>query len=252
MRRLVRVCAAAALLAGALQAAPAAAADTTTIAAGPSLRMGRLYMHTPRGLQACTATLVASPRHNVVVTAGHCLHSGLGGAYYTGFQFIPGYQKGKPAPLGVFDGATPLVNGGYVGKKDGDGEYDYGFLVLKPNKEGKQAGELAGENPIAFGQPVIASRTVWAYLLNDRTAECFGETQAYLFPYDSRVRIDCKFEPSSSGGPWYADYNATTQKGTVNGVISGPMPGHESEAVVLSPYFGIYAQVLYQQAEAES
>ncbi|MFI9236997.1 trypsin-like serine peptidase [Streptomyces sp. NPDC053079] len=218
---------------------------------GPNLRMGRLYMHTPQ-LQACTAALVPSPGHNLVVTAAHCLHPGLGGKYYTGFSFIPGYRKGQAPPFGVFEGRQPLVNQGYVAKEKGDGEFDFGFLVLKPNALGQQAGDVAGENTIAFGEPVVASRTVWAYLLNDTPAECFGQTQAYLFPFDSRIRIDCRFEPSSSGGPWLADYDAITQKGTVNGVISGPVPGHETEAAVLSPYFGIYAQYLYQQALAES
>lgn len=87
----------------------------------------------------------------------------------------------------------------------------------------------------------------WSYLLDDTPTECFGETRIY--PPLARLQLDCRFEPSSSGGPWYEGYDSTAQSGTVNGVISSS-PADTGFTTILSPYFDGYTWLLYQEADA--
>ncbi|WP_338930496.1 hypothetical protein WEB32_01135 [Streptomyces netropsis] len=226
--------------------ARADAAPKASVNPGPNVRMGRLYMHTPE-LEACAAALVPSKHHNLVITAAHCLHAGGGGKekYYKDFTFVPGHRKGQAPPYGVFAGKQPMVNYAYAAK--GDLRYDYGFLILHPGKDGRQAGEVVGENDFMVNAPFVASRTLWSYLYHDSPAECFGQTRPFLFPPESRIQVDCRFEPTSSGGPWYDGYDAATQKGTVNGVISGP-PDKNAPSI-LSPYFDDFTWLLYKESD---
>ncbi|MEU2513633.1 trypsin-like serine peptidase [Streptomyces syringium] len=211
--------------------------------AGPNRTIGRLYVTTPAGPGArCVAATVPSQFHNLVVTSGHCLSPGGGGAYYTDFRFVPAYQKDRPAPYGEFKGKKPSVNRAWG--RDGDDRNDFGFLTLEPNAEGKQVGSAVGENGFEVNQPVVASRTVWSYLFDDTPAECFGQTRVYAPPPENRLRIDCRYERSSSGGPWLDGYSTSTQTGFVNGVLSGAPTSNPN--IILSPYFDDGIWDLYQ------
>ena len=64
-------------------------------------RVGALFEHDASGNHFCTASVVDSPGHDLLITAAHCIHGGKGGGYKQDIVFIPGYA----------DGATPNACG---------------------------------------------------------------------------------------------------------------------------------------------
>jgi hypothetical protein len=92
-------------LALAAAASASAAAGGPTAAAAPrSLAVGALFGLTARGTLGshfCTATVVDSPRGDVVVTAAHCVSGWKAGS----LAFVPGYRDGA-APRGIWNVAA--------------------------------------------------------------------------------------------------------------------------------------------------
>ncbi|GAA4321933.1 hypothetical protein GCM10023178_33890 [Actinomadura luteofluorescens] len=212
------------------------------LAAGFNPTVGRLEFDDPvtheHGL--CTGAVVRSNNRNLVITAGHCMSKGGESRKYENFKFRPGASKDQPAPFGVFEGfrANSVKQWGV----DGDDRYDFGFINVKPNQQGRRLGDAVGENGIIINQPYVAPRTVISYLGPLLTQkECFGETRIFLPPPESRVRIDCDYPRGSSGGPWLKDYDASTRLGLINGVLSHIV---HDPTYNLSPYFddGVWAQ----------
>ncbi|GAA2296835.1 hypothetical protein GCM10010402_64140 [Actinomadura luteofluorescens] len=208
--------------------------------------VGRLEFDDPvtheHGL--CTGAVVKSNNRNLVITAGHCMSKGGESRKYENFKFRPGASKDEPAPFGVFEGfrANSVKQWGV----EGDPRYDFGFVNVKPNQQGRRLGDVVGENGIAINESYAAPRTVISYLGPLLTQkECFGETRIFLPPPESRVRIDCDYPRGSSGGPWLKDYDASTRLGLINGVLSHIV---HDPTYNLSPYFddGVWAQ--YQRS----
>jgi V8-like Glu-specific endopeptidase len=110
----------------------------------PYNAIGKLWFTKSNGVPGvCTATIV-SP--GVVVTAGHCVHSGnnsnSGFSYH--FRFSPGYYNGTH-PYGIWQGTQkPFVapdwykSGGVL-----PNPADYALIVFKKNNLGQRIGEVA-------------------------------------------------------------------------------------------------------------
>ncbi|MCR3741776.1 hypothetical protein BS35_004340 [Actinomadura glauciflava] len=225
---------------------PAQAFGPGRLAVGFNPTVGRLEFDDPvtheHGL--CTGAVVKSNNRNLVITAGHCMSKGGESRKYENFKFRPGASKDEPAPFGVFEGfrANSVKQWGV----EGDPRYDFGFVNVKPNQQGRRLGDVVGENGIAINESYAAPRTVISYLGPLLTQkECFGETRIFLPPPESRVRIDCDYPRGSSGGPWLKDYDASTRLGLINGVLSHIV---HDPTYNLSPYFddGVWAQ--YQRS----
>lgn len=210
--------------------------------ASPNRTVGRLY-HSSLN-EKCTAAVVSSEHHVLVLTAGHCLAPGDGSGYYTDFVFIPGYRGGDPTPIpyGSYQGKKPSVMKGWG--MDGDHRYDVGFLTLEPNAAGQPVGEVVGENEISVNAGYEGHRTVFGYLGNNTQAICFAPIRPLAAPPESRVRIDCPgYEKGASGGPWFESYDAASQLGVINGVNSTT---NDARTAIASPYFDSALEDLYQ------
>ena len=72
----------------------------------------------------CTAWLVSS---DTIVTAGHCVHEGAGGAFSTDGVFYPA-RNGDSSPYGSCTVRLWLSNSTWMDQ--GDAEYDYGAAKL--------------------------------------------------------------------------------------------------------------------------
>ena len=118
------------------QPGPSASAPPST----PGVRVGALFENDASGNHFCTASVVASPGRDLLITAAHCINGGKGGGYRQDIVFIPGYRDGQ-APSGIWTPARLVVAPQWMNSSDPD--FDVGFVVLKPD-DGKNIEDVLG------------------------------------------------------------------------------------------------------------
>ncbi|HEX7739525.1 MAG TPA: trypsin-like peptidase domain-containing protein [Marmoricola sp.] len=237
MRRLLIALAAAATL---VVSAPAAVADAPTATSVTSVRaVGAVFFPSVAGLAEklhiphfCSASVVHSAGHDLVVTAAHCVY-GTGAT----IEFAPGFHD-NVAPYGVWSVRRIYIDPAW--KKGHPASADVAFLQMAP-RDGKQIEDVVGArrlgSPVA-GRPV----TVVGYPMGsggepitctDRLYETSG------FP-----SFDCAgYVDGTSGGPWI-------QSGAVVGVIGGYEQGGCSGSTSYTAPFGATVRALFKRARA--
>jgi V8-like Glu-specific endopeptidase len=191
---------------------------------------------------ACTASVIRSPGHNIIMTAAHCLAEGNG----KGYLFAPGYNNGK-RPYGTWTTTAAYASRSWV-KHDGDQRQDFVFFTVAPrNIHGTMTNiqDVVGGNnlglrpkrgesvritgyPLGIGGQAITCQTTVAFVAGFPTTHCYG------------------FADGTSGGPWLAGSGKTR---TVVGTISGLHQGGCSKAVANSTQLGAPAQAVLRRAE---
>jgi V8-like Glu-specific endopeptidase len=197
-------------------AMPALAPGATPSAHAPVVdtpRVGALFEHDASGNHFCTASVVDSPGHDLLITAAHCIHGGKGGGYKQDVVFIPGYA----------DGTTP-----------------YG---------GKNIQDVLGANQLGFNAGFTNLVRVTGYPSSaDAPVTCKNQTSqqsAY------QVKFECGgFFGGTSGSPWLTNFDLKTRTGTIVGVIGGYQEGGATDSTSYSAYFDDDIRKLYEQAEA--
>lgn len=209
-----------------------------------SLRVGALFVHSASGNHFCTASVVRSPKKDLLITAAHCIHEGRGGTFRSDVVFIPGYRDGR-APYGVWSPARLVVAPQWV--RSSNPNYDVGFVVLKPHR-GRSIESLLGANRLepdagyhhlvrVTGYPASASAPI----------TCINWTRR-----ESRTQLgfDCTgFTGGTSGSPWVTRFNHKTHTGTIVGVIGGYQQGGVTPSISYSSYLGSGIAQLYHHAE---
>jgi V8-like Glu-specific endopeptidase len=204
-------------------------------AVGPLLRSG------VGGRHSCTASVVASPGGNMLVTAAHCIHGGSGGGYRKGLVFAPGYAGGR-APYGVWTVRAMFVDREWASTADPDD--DVGFIILQP-LSGRNIAGVTGANTLGLNTRFGELVTVTGYPGDgDRPVTCTGRASRHSA---TQMRFYCGgFTDGTSGGPW------VTRTGEVIGVIGGYQTGGDTPSVSYSPCFGDRVKALYDTAAAAS
>ncbi|MGW4874745.1 trypsin-like serine peptidase [Streptomyces chartreusis] len=230
----------------ALPSASAAAADAgtgpfgVTVAAPPtgqSARVGALFAagrrDDLRGGHFCTASVVHSPRHDLVVTAAHCLSGKT-----ERLVFVPGYRDGV-APYGVWTVGKWFLADGWTAGRDEDS--DVAFAVVD-RQGGKGVEDAVGGNRFAAGTATGATAvTVTAYL-NSRNAPVSCTDKPRLH-HRMQQRVSCPgLGGGSSGSPW------VNGDGQVVGVLGGHEDGGATADVSYSVVFGAEAAHLYDES----
>ncbi|WP_405616539.1 trypsin-like serine peptidase [Streptomyces sp. NBC_01508] len=181
---------------------------------GTSLKtVGRLFFVNADGADTwCTGTAVKSANKSVVTTAAHCVRRGSS-PYNTNTDmvFVPGYHKGKQ-PHGAFavrSAATPR-------SWENDSVNDMAALTVDADKKGRKLTDVVGSQAIAFNRPVGGTISALGYSatspqLGEELLRCVGKAKK---EHGTQV-IPCNLHGGASGGPWFADFNTTTGKGTL-------------------------------------
>ena len=91
---------------------PGQSPDSHTAVLG--LRVGALFERDASGEHFCTASVVASPGKDLLITAAHCINGGKGSGYKKDIVFIPAYRDGD-APFGVWTPQRLLVGPQWCG-----------------------------------------------------------------------------------------------------------------------------------------
>ncbi|MEW9519671.1 trypsin-like serine peptidase [Streptomyces tubercidicus] len=210
--------------------------------------VGRLFFVNANGADTwCTATAVNSANRSAVMTAAHCVRRGSSpGNTNILMVFVPGYSKGK-MPYGAFavrDAVTPR-------SWETASTNDVSTLVVDADKNGRKLTDVVGGQDIAFNRPVGGTVSAFGYpatrpQLGEELLRCVGTAKE-----KSGVQaIPCDMTGGSSGGPWLADFNATTGKGvlvSVNSALDSLTPT-EMQGEVL----GATAKKVYDRAQAQA
>jgi V8-like Glu-specific endopeptidase len=158
---------------------------------GPLFRNGIGQQH------VCTASVLQSPRRDLILTAAHCI-SGTG----AGVVFVPGYDTGS-APFGYWVSTAAYVDPSWLARQDP--QHDYAILRLaRQVRQGRSVGVqdvVGGGNIIALAPLPGQLMMVPAYPagIRDRPIDC--AVTAYLT--DGYPSFDCAgYVGGTSGAPW--------------------------------------------------
>lgn len=230
----------------ALPSASAAAVDAgtgplgvtvTAAATARSARVGALFVagrgDHPRGGHFCTASVVHSPRHDLVVTAAHCLDGKT-----EQLVFVPGYRDGV-APYGVWTVARWFLPQGWTAGRDEDS--DVAFAVVD-RRGGEGVEDVVGGNRFAAGTVTGATAVTLTAYLNSRE-EPVSCTDLPRPDHRTQQRVSCPgLGGGSSGSPW------VNGDGQVVGVLGGHEHGGATADVSYSVVFGAEAAHLYDES----
>ncbi|PRY18577.1 trypsin-like serine peptidase [Kineococcus rhizosphaerae] len=229
-------------------------ATTWTGTAVPTV--GRLYFTQGRGKYECSASSVASPRGNVVVTAGHCVTEG--GLASTNVVFVPGLTP-TSEPNGRFSVTKLFTTAQW---KNGDQasaaalNYDVGFAVVATGTNGKSLRDTVGAYDVEFSD-ALGQVTVLGYPGQGPTAD--GNTLQFCSGLQFVDNGDdattdhatqCDLAGGSSGGPWLRGFDAARRTGTVTSVVS--FSYDDGSGILYGPRFGDVVQAVYTETLAAS
>ncbi|TDC44122.1 hypothetical protein E1166_01075 [Micromonospora sp. KC213] len=224
--------------------------DDLRVQLNESQTVGKVYFNTPGGgLASCSASTVASGKRRLVMTAGHCVHQGRGGQWYTNWQFVPRYRNGS-RPFGTFVAYSLATRTAWA--SSGSFDEDMGIAIMNNGGiYGAKVVETVGGNGLRWNYGYNVYVTALGYPSNLGGGEsqyyCQGNT---WHAGGQQIRMYCNMTYGSSGGPWLQEYNDQTGYGYINSVVShGDNPGNGQFD---GPYFDNDIKSLYDYAESIS
>lgn len=223
--------------------------------------VGRMFLVKGGGAYFCTASVVASPGRNLVISAAHCLL----GSDTQQVAFVPRYTRAKPQPYGMF----PVLKGAGGRSKiwidpryrsqgvDRAATLDVAFAHVGPDARGRQVQDVVGGNRLVTGAGYAHARVslIGHPASAARPRLCVNRTTRFTST-DPRIpgsflRIHCTGYPGgTSGGPFLVRYDGRRGTGDVVGVIGGWKTGGDTADTSYSSYFGTAVRKLYEKAVA--
>jgi len=240
-------------MASAVQLAPAVTQHGASFAGTPTTGALFTVSNGTLGHHFCTASVVHSPRGNLLITAAHCV-TGRSGP----IAFGPGYHDGK-TPYGIWYVSRVFVDQAW--SASGSIADDVAFLQVKTDAAGTEIEDVTGANQLGRGEPAGQLTQVIGYPDgSSEPVECENQTKAFGASSTgasstgaTQLEFDCGGYPDgTSGSPFLVQVNKATGKGTVTGVIGGYEQGGDSPSVSYSIAFGLNVAALYRTAAAAS
>ncbi len=226
------------------QAAGTSGARFTSAAAGtdglfyPGMTTGKLFFTTPTGDASCSASTL---RLRIVVTAGHCVHSGTAAGFHTNFMFVPAFNDGFASlglvffPRSVDATALWKAGGGLLPNAADFGMFDMNDVLLGTPPTPVKIGSITG---------FLGLRTLG--LLPNHTTKLgypsnldFGQrmqkvdSQSFHAVAPNNVEAGSNAGAGSDGGPWIENFGTQPLVGGVPVAQTNRLVGVTSYA--LSP-----------------
>lgn len=232
--------------------APAiAGAGDVGIQLNESQAVGKVYFTLPNGQPSgCSASTVGSGKRRLVMTAGHCVHSGAGGGWFSNWVFVPRYRNGA-VPFGSFVAYQLTARTAWINSSSHD--EDMGIAIMHNGGHwGLKVVDTVGGHGLRWN---------WGYNIPLITALGYpqnlggGESQQYCqsgtwHAGGQQIRMWCNMTYGSSGGPWLQDYNDVNGLGYINSTVShGDNPGNGQFD---GPYYDNDIKSLFDYAEGLS
>ncbi|MFB7465459.1 trypsin-like serine peptidase [Streptomyces sp. NPDC056224] len=229
----------------------------------PVLPFPTVGVLTANGEHWCTASVVDSPKGNVVATAAHCVAPGgedgrPGEVAHDGhaigeLAFAPAFSgEGSGShPLGVWKVSSIHVDERWT--KWGEDTADFAFLTIAPDDDGRSVQEAVGGRAEApkpeWTSGYLREVTVVGYPESEHNPQnkpvsCTTQTRHDEDDPDM-LYISCAgFWTGTSGSPWIADRGGPARPGRLIGVLSGGDTDVDSTAAL----FDEHAKALYERA----
>lgn len=198
----------------------------------PNRTVGKLFFTKGELRFVCSASVI---RQRLVLTAGHCVHSGSGGTtgFHQNFLFIPAFRDGS-APLGTFTarraGATSLwmTSGGVVPNLA-----DFGMLEMNDRGTTK-IGAITGVLGVRTLSLKPNHTTKLGYPCNidncQKMQQVTSQNRSTNFTSaPNNVEYGSNARGGSSGGPWVQNYG-------VQGVGGVPTSAGLNQVVGVTSY----------------
>jgi hypothetical protein len=203
------------------------------------------------GDYVCSGTVVRSPSHTLVWTAGHCVNDAESeGGFAINWAFAPGYRDGG-RPFGTWPARRLFTTDRWRGHADV--RQDLGAARLARDANGRGIEDVLGARGIGFGLPRSQRFIAFGYpaiptlfhpeFNGERLYACESSTTGSDNPPGNgpeALEISCDMTGGASGGAW------VTATGRVNSVTSY---GYLSDSRHLyGPYMGDAARDLHRSA----
>jgi V8-like Glu-specific endopeptidase len=189
---------------------------TWTQGGSVAVTTGRVFFQSGNFLYSCSGSAVQSTSGSLVLTAGHCVHSGgsSGSFYTTNWIFYPHYNNGPDSALGGWT-ATDLFTTTAWGTTTNDFADDIGIAAVIGDGTASLTQVLQGAGAtvpsIAFS-PAVApvdgdQYTTFGYPAEQKYTGatlvfCQGPVKVGL-DQESSVALACDMNGGSSGGPMF-------------------------------------------------
>ncbi|MEU6085565.1 VCBS repeat-containing protein [Streptomyces sp. NPDC047085] len=205
----------------------------------------------------CSASVVRSGGHNLILTAGHCLGAKA--------MFVPMYDHTRTAAqqkYGVWAVDTWFRDKRYASDRSKNSDLDYAFASLKPNGGKNVQDVVGGANTLARTPGYANKVTVVGYPMvghnpQDTAVRCPDVYTTALSGY-YQMQIFCGgMWGGVSGGPFFSKLDASGDTGTIIGNVGGfnqggpDVPGSDPRynEITYSPLHGDRFFKLYADAQ---
>lgn len=236
---------------------PAAAApqDTSTASPPPGTpdpvhfdgvrTVGALFFTTGSQAHFCTASVVDSATHNLILTAAHCVY---GSSYATNIAYVPEWHDGI-SPYGAWPVRSIVVANAWA--QSHDPSVDFAFLTVAPPTEHSLPIQLV-TGGLRLGINVGYAHDMYVIGLNNTDSQPLGcATKSFEFE-PGQMEFYCNsFWDGTSGGPWILHLNQSTGSGVIFGDIGGYEQGGDYPWASYSDYYGAATLRLFLRAEAQ-
>jgi V8-like Glu-specific endopeptidase len=231
---------AALLLPGAVSAKPpAGTAKARTFPGTPTV--GALFDSAGSKKHFCSASVVASPEGDVLMTAAHCIQGSA-----KGLSFAPGFHHGD-SPFGRWEVTGAYFDPQWIASQSQT--RDYAFLTVAPRMIAGVSTEIqtiTGANALSAGATKGETVSVPAYPAGEANDPINCTSKVYfegVFP-----AFNCNpYVGGTSGSPWLA---ATPEGIEIVGLIAGLHQGGCYTYTSYSPPLGTHARAAYERAVA--
>ncbi|MFH8340475.1 trypsin-like serine peptidase [Streptomyces sp. AM6-12] len=202
----------------------------------------------------CTASVVDSPGHNLVLTAGHCDGGNA--------VFVPMYTAERPLdeqPFGFYRVTGWYTDNRYAhNTKKPVSDLDFSFGRLAPAQDGGQAQDVVGANTLRRTPGYLNKVTMVGYPSShdpeDHPVRCPAQTEALPGFYQIQARCGGMWG-GVSGGPWFSEVDWSKGTGVIIGNVGGYNGGGNDADVdwlTYSPMHGDWFFRLYDEAKADA
>lgn len=202
-----------------------------------SITNGKLFIGGYESGSWCSASAVNTSSKRVLITAGHCVHSGQGGNWLNNLVFVPRYNafNADRDPVGRFQAYQLRTFNEWMNNSNLN--RDVGWVTTFSGGDwNTTVVATVGGHGLAYNGGTGFDVSIFGYPSNrdggNRMWACWG-TATDNSIWDDRSKITCNFGGGSSGGPWLWNYSNANGLGWVRSVMSTV----DGSGVNRGPYF---------------